>query len=100
MTAHGTLLDTFSFPLSYCLFGLGMTQYSYLFRLKLNILHNAGVDDHPHWTPGESAAWRSPWLQLSSGQQPARIFIQVQGISNGKYSVKYTFGTKSMGTGK
>ena len=45
VTAHGTLLDTFSFSLSCCLFGLGNDTVLILVCTKLRMLHNAGVDD-------------------------------------------------------
>ena len=58
MAAHDTLLDTFSFPLLYCLFGLGDDTVLVLGYTKIRMLLNAGVDDQQ---PGDRdpATWRS-----------------------------------------
>ena len=71
MAAHDTVLDTFSFPLLYCLFGLGDDTVLVLVCTKIRMLHNAGVDDQQPWIriqlrPGAVI----PVSSLSSGQHP------------------------------
>ena len=50
-----TLLDTFSFPLLYCLFGLGDDTVLVLVYTKIRMLLNAGVDDQQ---PGDPVTLR------------------------------------------
>ena len=55
IAAHDTVRDTFSFPLLYCLFGLGDDTVLVLGYTKIRMLLNAGVDDQQ---PGDPVTLR------------------------------------------